>query len=273
MGTMIQGFFRSWSTWLTALAAVSLVACQPASTREPLNTSPDDKGQQSEDPETDVSPLDPTDGTSGAFGSSTSSSGSTSGGTTSGGTTSGGTTSGGTTSSYCIGGLAAGDLAITEIMVSSKSGSGDSGEWVEITSTRDCILKLGGVTISSPRGTASDTATVSDSFELAPHATFLVADTATNAAISGSLFSWNSSDVLKNDGDTITVASAGITLDTITYDATADWATGTSLEFPAGCAATLRSDVSDWVPATTTFGTSFKGTPNAANSDVACLSN
>jgi len=46
----------------------------------------------------------------------------------------------------CSGPLAAGDVKIVEIMIASQGGSGDKGEWVELQSTRACILDIKGLT-------------------------------------------------------------------------------------------------------------------------------
>jgi hypothetical protein len=265
MGTMIQGTLRSWSTYSAALAALalfsSLAACtiQEAPKRTPLNTTPDDKG--TEQPETTTDPLEPeTNEDSGAFGKTTSSGG-----------TSGSIIG---TKKFCEGGLKAGDLAIVEIMIASKSGSGDSGEWVEIQSTRDCWLHLAGVTVESPRGTAgADVASVEGAVDLAPGATFVVADSddaTKNHGIKGTVLSWDATDVLKNDGDTISVKLGEVQIDSLTYPSLAAATAGVSVAYPAACESTERSDWLKWTASTDTFGGTFKGTPNAPNDDVKC---
>ncbi len=55
---------------------------------------------------------------------------------------------------------APGDVKIVELMIASQSGAGDRGEWVELQSTRSCILNLNGLVVQSPRGTSTDKATV-----------------------------------------------------------------------------------------------------------------
>jgi hypothetical protein len=262
MGTMIQGFLRSWSTYLGALALFSSAACTVAAPqRAPLNTTPDDQSAAT-DPTQSTDPLDPVNNNgNGAFGKGTSS-GSTG-------------SSGGTIAkkTYCDGGLAVGDLNITEMMISSITGSGDSGEWVEITSTRDCWLALKGVSVSSPRGTGSDTATFDVAYDLAPGATFIVADTADstkNNGLPGHVLSWNSTDVLKNGGDTISVKLGDTVIDIVTYPDLTTVTPGTSLAFPVNCAGAERTDWVEWKPSTATYGTDFHGTPNASNTDIAC---
>ncbi|MBX3207042.1 MAG: hypothetical protein KF764_18490 [Labilithrix sp.] len=176
---------------------------------------------------------------------------------------------------YCDGALAAGDLAIVEMMISSRSGSNDSGEWVEIQSTRDCWLKLQGVAVESPRGAAApNVATISDDFELEPHGTFVVAGSsnpANNHGIQGKVVSWEATDVLKNDGDTVTVKSGAVQIDTLTYPAFNNLTPGRALSFPVDCAWSDRASWPRWSLTFAEFAPGFKGTPNADNADVACF--
>lgn len=260
MGTMIQVPLRSWSTYLGGLVLFSsLAACviQEPAKRTPLNTSPDDKTSV-EDPITDTDPLEPeTKQDSGAFGKPSSSSSS-------------GTIA---TKKYCTGELKAGDLAIVELMIASKSGSGDSGEWAEIKSTRDCWLHLEGVTVESPRGTTSvDVATISGDVDLAPGGTFVVAgsdDATKNHGLKGLVFAWDATDVLKNDGDSVIVKLGEVQIDKVTYPNLAAASAGTSVAFPADCEGADRGDWLKWTASTEAFGT-LKGTPNAPNEDVTC---
>jgi hypothetical protein len=261
MGTMIQGKLRSWSTYLGALAIFSsLAACtiQEAPKRTPLNTTPDDKG--TEQPETTTDPLEPeTNEDSGAFGKTTTSSGSS------------GSIIG---KKFCDGDLEAGDLAIVEIMIASKSGSGDSGEWVEIKSTRDCWLHLAGVSVESPRGSAAaDVASVDGTVDLAPGGSFVVADSddaTKNHGIKGTVLSWDATDVLKNDGDTITVKLGEAQIDSVSYPSLAAATAGVSVAYPAACEGADRGDWLKWTASADTFGGTLKGTPNAPNDDVKC---
>ncbi len=184
-----------------------------------------------------------------------------------------GSDSGGVTTTYCAGPLAAGDLVVTELMITSQAGSADDGEWVEITSTRDCWLSLKGVSITSPRGSSTDSVTIADDFDLEPGGTFVVADSADaakNHDLPGKVFSWESSDVLKNTGDTVTVTSGAVVVDTLTYPAFSNLEPGRTIAFPSDCASGDRSDWQRWSLAFDSWTAGFEGTPNASNSDVAC---
>jgi hypothetical protein len=175
---------------------------------------------------------------------------------------------------FCTGPLAAGDLSVSELLIASRTGSNDDGEWVEIRSNRTCWLDLKGLSIESPRGTlAPNTASVTEDFELAPKATFIVADSADptkNHALPGKVFAWGALDVLKNDGDTVALKANGVVVDTVTYPGFSNLEPGRTLAFPDDCPANVRSDWARWSLTFDVFAPGFKGTPNAANGDVAC---
>ncbi len=169
-----------------------------------------------------------------------------------------------------------GDLAIVELTISSRSGSGDFGEWFEVKNTRDCISDVGGLVVSSPRGTLTDSFTVPIGTMLQPGETFVggnSTDATKNNSLPGLVFSFEKADVLKNDGDTITIVSGSTTVDSITYPKFGtSLAIGVSLEFPADCPpATNRGDWARWSVSGSTFSTGQKGTPNAPNADVTCF--
>ncbi len=175
---------------------------------------------------------------------------------------------------YCAGPLAAGDVVVTEMLISSRTGMGDDGEWVELTSTRSCWLKLQGLSIESPRGTtATNAVTISEDFELAPKGSFVVADSADpakNHALPGKVFAWGASDVLKNDGDTISVKLGATVVDSVTYPAFSNLEPGRTLAFPSDCPGTVRTDWTRWSLTFDAYSAGFEGTPNATNDDVAC---
>ena len=175
---------------------------------------------------------------------------------------------------FCTGPLAAGDLSISELLIASRTGANDDGEWVEIRSNRACWLDLKGLAITSPRGTLAPNAlSVGEDYELAPRATFIVADSADptkNHALPGKVFAWGALDVLKNDGDTVALTANGALVDSITYPGFSNLEPGRTLAFPDDCPAAVRSDWARWSLTFDVFAPGFKGTPNAANGDVAC---
>lgn len=175
---------------------------------------------------------------------------------------------------FCTGPLVAGDLAVSEILISSRAGSNDDGEWVEIQSTRTCWLQVKGLTIKSPRGNlAPNAVTITEDFELAPKGTFVVAGSADplkNHALPGKVFAWAGVDILKNDGDTVALEANGVVVDTVTYPSFSNLEAGRSLAFPSDCPANVRADWARWSLTFNVFTPGFKGTPNATNGDVAC---
>ncbi len=174
----------------------------------------------------------------------------------------------------CSGPLAAGDVKIVEIMIASQSGSGDRGEWVEIQSSRACILDIKGLTVSSPRGTSTDSATVASDVYIPPGGSFVVADssvstdnhTLPNATL---VATWNTYDVLKNTGDEIDVTSGSATIDTLTYPQFT-LTPGRSIAFPSDCTWADRASWTRWSMSFNIWDSPFQGTPGADNTDVSC---
>ncbi|MBL8610681.1 MAG: hypothetical protein JNL38_25300 [Myxococcales bacterium] len=182
---------------------------------------------------------------------------------------------GATAKVYCTGALAAGDLRVVELMISSRAGSADTGEWVEIQSTRDCWLKLQGLRIESPRGaTGVDFVTINSAFELPPNGIFLVADSLDATKNTGlptqNLFSFESSDVLKNEGDTVTIKMGATVIETRTYPQFSNLEAGRSISFPVDCAWSVIGDWARWSLTFDVYKPGFKGTPGIDNDDVAC---
>lgn len=174
---------------------------------------------------------------------------------------------------FCVGPLAAGDLQVSEMLISSRAGSNDDGEWVEVRSTRTCWLKLQGLAIESPRGAAVNGVTVADGYELEPKGSFVVADSADpvkNHGLPGKVYAWATTDVLKNDGDTLSLKLGPTVVDTVTYPSFSNITAGRAIAFPSDCPAAVRSDWQRWSLTFNQYQVGFKGTPNGANDDVAC---
>lgn len=254
--------------------AAFLVACASAAPAagSKKKSTPVDPGDDyfNEDVPSDDGLTPTSDPDSGAFGASERPSAKDGGPTVD-----GGADAGPVTKTYCVGPLVAGDLLVDELMLSSRSGSGDAGEWVEIRSTRTCWLKLKGLTVDSPRGAVpANVFTITEDFELAPKDAFIVADSADplkNNALPGKVFAWDATDILKNDGDTINVKLGAAVVDTLVYPAFSNLVAGRSLAFPADCPATVRGDWARWSLSFEVWKPGFKGTPNGANDDVACF--
>jgi hypothetical protein len=182
----------------------------------------------------------------------------------------------GSADAECSGPLAPGDLVVDELMIASQSGTGDHGEWVEVTSTRSCTIDLNGLYAEVPHGQGTTTAHVTSDLLLPPYAAFLVADSSSavqNHNLPGMIVTWGagtSSDVLKNSGDTITLFTATTTIDTLTYTATSKLIDGASMAFPSNCEPSLRTDFHNWQASLASWTPGFFGTPGAPNTDVSC---
>lgn len=185
-------------------------------------------------------------------------------------------TDGGGHGPACPGDLAPGDLIVDELMIASKAGGGDHGEWVEVASTRSCALDLKGLFAEVPHGKGMTLAAVTTDTWLPPHGFFLIADSAEpteNNNLPGLLFTWGtgtSSDVLKNSGDTLTLYTATVIVDALTYPSSAKLVDGASMAFPSDCDVSLRAEFGNWQPSLSSFSPGFFGTPAAPNTDVTC---
>jgi hypothetical protein len=174
----------------------------------------------------------------------------------------------------CAGPPVAGDLAIDELMIESVSGAGDHGEWLEVTSTRDCALNLRGLHGECPRGAKAATFDLNADFWIPAHGTFVVADSVSPAVdhdVPQPVVAWRNSlgDVLRNKGGTVTLRTNDVVIDTLTFPALT-LTVGASVAFPAGCDPATRSDFSRWETSMASWFPGFRGTPNAPNTDVTC---
>jgi hypothetical protein len=165
-----------------------------------------------------------------------------------------------------------GSLFITELMIASRAGSNDDGEWVELRNTQNCVLPLDGITVQSPRGAGSaDSVTLSGS--LAPGETVIAAASnvaSANHSLPGKVFSFGAPDVLKNDGDSLTVLKGAIVIDSFTYPKIV-LRPGSSIALPSDCTTANRADIARWSFSAKSWTPGFFGTPNAANDDVSCF--
>jgi hypothetical protein len=170
--------------------------------------------------------------------------------------------------------LGPGDLAIVELMIESTSGTGDHGEWLEVRSTRACAVDLAGLHGETSASSKVYSFDVEGDLWLPAGGSVVVADSsnaAMNHALPGIVLTWSGEpgDVLRNEGATVSLLSAGVLIDSVTYPKL-KLTPGASLAFPADCAASLRADWSDWQFSTASWFPAFQGTPNARNDDVTC---
>jgi hypothetical protein len=178
------------------------------------------------------------------------------------------------TDGACSRSLGPGDLAIVELMIASLSGTGDHGEWFEVSSTLDCAINLRGLRGECPLGSKVATFDLTDDLWLPARGTFVVADSSDPAIdhdLPGTVVVWSGEpgDVLRNKGSTLTLRANGAIIDSVTYPALT-LATGASIAFPFDCSPDTRSDWGEWQISASPWFPNFLGTPNAPNADVRC---
>jgi hypothetical protein len=175
----------------------------------------------------------------------------------------------------CPAGVGPGDLSVTELMIASVAGTGDHGEWLEVTSTRQCALNVHGLHGEVASGAKVRVVDVDDDVWLPAFGTFLIADSvdpALNHYLPGTVIAWagQPGDVLRNMGDTITFLVDGQLVTSTTYPSL-KLTDGSSLAFPADCPPSRADDWTAWQFSTASWFPGFYGTPNAANTDVHCI--
>ncbi len=174
----------------------------------------------------------------------------------------------------CPSAVGPGDLNVTELMIASLAGTGDHGEWLEVTSTRDCALNLNGLHGEAPSGSKVRVVDVDNDMWLPAFGTFVIADStdpAFNNYLPGTVIAWagEPGDVLRNKGATITLLADTQLVTTITYPSLT-LTIGASFAFPADCPASRATDWTAWQISTASWFLGFYGTPNAPNMDVHC---
>jgi hypothetical protein len=84
-------------------------------------------------------------------------------------------------------------------------------------------------------------------------------------------FPFAATDVLKNDGDRMTVRSGTTIVDQLDYPAFSNLTAGRSIAFPKNCPANVRSDWARWSLTFSTYAQGAqRGTPGRDNTDVTC---
>jgi hypothetical protein len=168
----------------------------------------------------------------------------------------------------------AGDLVIDELMIASVAGTGDHGEWLEVSSRLGCALDLRGLRGTAPSGSKVQTFTVADDLWIPAYGAFVVADSsigAINHDVPGVVVVWagQPGDVLRNAGATVTIEYDDVLVDTVTYPSMT-LTDGVSLAFPPDCPASARTDWTKWQLSNASWFPGFRGTPGAPNVDVRC---
>jgi hypothetical protein len=159
-------------------------------------------------------------------------------------------------------------------MIASTAGTGDHGEWLEIGSTSACAINLRGLHGECASAATVHTFDVAADVWLPAGGSFVVADSsnpALNHDLPGLVIVWSGEpgDVLRNQGDTVTLRLNGALIDSITYPSFTR-TIGSSIAFPSDCPPSARSDWTHWQVSTSSWFPAFFGTPGAPNDDVHC---
>jgi hypothetical protein len=170
--------------------------------------------------------------------------------------------------------VGAGDLVVDELMIESVAGTGDYGEWLEVTNVAACAVNLQGLHGECPVGAKVYSFDVSGDVWIPPLGTFVVADSAdpaVNHYLPGMVFTWQGQpdDVLRNEGGTVTLTFGETLVASLTWPSL-KLSPGVSVELPADCAVADAADFGAWLPAQWSWFPGFRGTPNAPNTDVSC---
>lgn len=174
------------------------------------------------------------------------------------------------------GALGAGSLLVVELMIKSIDGAGDLAEWVELRNPNDCTLEVPvGLRVVSPRGTASDVATVTAAFTLPPYGQFLAGGPSAPSGSSAPTLRWTPADTLKNTGDVIRIelgdVAAPLVVDSLTYPSFSNLFAARTVAFPSDCPAAARSNFANWSGSFADYPPGpLVGTPFAPNDDVTC---
>ncbi|MDQ3033609.1 MAG: lamin tail domain-containing protein [Myxococcota bacterium] len=161
-------------------------------------------------------------------------------------------------------------LGIVEVMISSRSGSTDRGEWLELLNVGDCAVDLTGLVIASPpsgMGVAIEFSLPGGT--ILPGARWVLAQSAVplenhdlphDAVYSGI--------TLDNGGDWIELRAGGVTIDRVSWGST-DFLHGTARSFPDGRPLVDNASQLQWCNATAVYsmatGGPYRGTPRAPN--------
>lgn len=164
-------------------------------------------------------------------------------------------------------------IAIVELMISSVSGSGDRGEWIELRNAGDCTVDLGGLTLVSPAsGTGPEVSyTVPAGTIVTAGGRLVLAQSANpseNHGLTFDLAYGASGLVLDNGGDWIELRSGAGTIDRVSWTATT-FVRGATRTFPDARPIATNDNQANWCNATTAYssatGGPFYGTPGGPN--------
>ncbi len=202
------------------------------------------------------------------------------GGTTDGGASDGGPRDGGTATDggHDGGGAvtcrpAVGVLVIDEVMISSRSGSGDRGEWFEAVNTGTCMIDLTGVVIASQLSTGGESTHTITAGTVGPGQYFVFAlsgSTADNHALPYD-YAYGSgapTDIIfDNTADWLELRDGASVVDRVAWPS-GGFTHGHTRKYPGTASATGNDNWASWCDTTVVYSTTggtFYGTPKLPN--------
>jgi hypothetical protein len=166
-----------------------------------------------------------------------------------------------------------GVVGISEVMISSRSGSGDRGEWFEVRNDGDCSVLLAGIAIVSPDPGGAEKMHLVTAGLVFPHDSAVLALSALPADNHGVPFDYAYGNgtpddvVLDNGNDWLELRYLGTPLDRVTWP-NGGFVTGSARQFPDSLPLGVNDEWGRWCSASAVYSTTdgtFYGTPGDPN--------
>lgn len=163
-----------------------------------------------------------------------------------------------------------GDLVITELMVKAAGGTGDAGEFIEVTNVSGKKLDLVGLKVDYKGAVQVTVKGFQGETTIDPGGYYLFANQ--DIAVNGGIKAQHplAPIQLGNSGGTVTLFSNGLTVDTVTYGTSSPWPgvhTGKSIQLdPKKISALSNDEGAAWCLSQQSYSTlGWLGTPGKAN--------
>jgi hypothetical protein len=163
-------------------------------------------------------------------------------------------------------------LAIVEIMISSRSGSTDRGEWIEIVNAGTCPVDLAGLLLvgTPASSSAEETYTITGTI-LAPGGRWVLAQSplaVENRDLPHDEAYGAANITFDNIGDFVELRSGATVIDRVTWTLT-DFTHGFARSYPDGAPIAANDSQLAWCNATEVYSTAtggpYRGTPRMPN--------
>lgn len=160
-----------------------------------------------------------------------------------------------------------GDLVFSELMVRAKSGTGDDGEWIELTNVSKASIDLEGLALVYKGGTSVKLTGKGKPLTVKPGARFVIGRSTNAAKNFGAKIDYVQTQVaMSNSGATLDIKLGKVVIDAVKYTKSSV-TLGVALQLSLSkIDAKSNDDIKSWCLATKGYGTSgLKGTPGTEN--------